>query len=302
MELFAGLPYPSYRLLVLGAGVLVALLLYLLVNHSRVGMLVRAGVQPLDGRADGVRVTRIFSGILCWVRPWRAGGRAHGAAGGRAGGHGRIHPDPGAGGHRHRRHWLGARGLVAAMLVGLVDTIGRAFCPLLLRATLPRPWRPIWGPCLPKVSMYALMAAVLAFALRGCFLRKPEPFYAGDPVFLDFPLALESRRMALAILLAAGLVSPVAAALGLDFYIGFVRRVLVVALAAASLNFIMGFGGMVALGHAGFMGVGPMRWCCSAMPGSPRPGSCHLRQRCWRRLRRWSSARFHCAPRACTSS
>ena len=49
----------------LGAGVLVALLLYLLVNHSRVGMLVRAGaIQPLDGRADGVRVTRIFSGIF----------------------------------------------------------------------------------------------------------------------------------------------------------------------------------------------------------------------------------------------
>ncbi len=60
----------------------------------------------------------------------------------------------------------------------------------------------------------------------------------------------------LAILLALALFPPVAAALGLDFYIGFVRRVLVVALAAASLNFIMGFGGMVALGHAGFMGVG----------------------------------------------
>ena len=43
---------------------------------------------------------------------------------------------------------------------------------------------------------------------------------------------------------------------GLEFYIGFVRRVLVVALAAASLNFILGFGGMVALGHAGFIGMG----------------------------------------------
>ncbi|WP_307690252.1 branched-chain amino acid ABC transporter permease [Variovorax ginsengisoli] len=42
----------------------------------------------------------------------------------------------------------------------------------------------------------------------------------------------------------------------MEFYIGFVRRVLIVALAAASLNFILGFGGMVALGHAGFIGVG----------------------------------------------
>ena len=47
-----------------------------------------------------------------------------------------------------------------------------------------------------------------------------------------------------------------AAASGCEFYIGFVRRVLIIALAAASLNFILGFGGMVALGHAGFIGVG----------------------------------------------
>ena len=56
------------------------------------------------------------------------------------------------------------------------------------------------------------------------------------------------------VLLAAfPLVAPM---FGLEFYIGFVRRVLVVALAAASLNFILGFGGMVALGHAGFIGIG----------------------------------------------
>ncbi|GKT24829.1 branched-chain amino acid ABC transporter permease [Acidovorax sp. SUPP3334] len=60
----------------------------------------------------------------------------------------------------------------------------------------------------------------------------------------------------LVLLVALALFPLAASAMGLDFYIGFVRRVLVVALAAASLNFIMGFGGMVALGHAGFVGVG----------------------------------------------
>lgn len=48
----------------------------------------------------------------------------------------------------------------------------------------------------------------------------------------------------------------IAPMLGIEYYIGFVRRLLVVALAAASLNFILGFGGMVALGHAGFIGIG----------------------------------------------
>lgn len=48
----------------------------------------------------------------------------------------------------------------------------------------------------------------------------------------------------------------VAPLMGLEFYVSFVRRVLIFALLAASLNFILGYGGMVALGHAAFFGVG----------------------------------------------
>lgn len=47
-----------------------------------------------------------------------------------------------------------------------------------------------------------------------------------------------------------------APALDLEFYVSFVRRVLIYALAASSLNFILGYGGMVALGHAAFFGAG----------------------------------------------
>src|ERR687893_2286690 len=43
IEMPGGLPYPIYRLAIIAAGILVALLLYGLVNHTRVGMLVRAG-------------------------------------------------------------------------------------------------------------------------------------------------------------------------------------------------------------------------------------------------------------------
>ncbi|MGA0570406.1 branched-chain amino acid ABC transporter permease [Variovorax sp. VNK109] len=57
----------------------------------------------------------------------------------------------------------------------------------------------------------------------------------------------------LALLAAFPLVAPL---MGMDFYVNFVRRAMIFALAAASLNFILGFGGMVALGHCGFMGVG----------------------------------------------
>lgn len=41
-----------------------------------------------------------------------------------------------------------------------------------------------------------------------------------------------------------------------DYYLGFVRRVMIFALAASSLHFILSYGGMVALGHAAFLGIG----------------------------------------------
>jgi len=43
---------------------------------------------------------------------------------------------------------------------------------------------------------------------------------------------------------------------GLGYYVGFISRLLILMIAATSLNFILGYGGLIALGHAGFMGVG----------------------------------------------
>ncbi|WP_414629939.1 ABC transporter permease subunit, partial [Achromobacter xylosoxidans] len=71
----------------------------------------------------------------------------------------------------------------------------------------------------------------------------------------------------LALLAALALFPLVAPALGLDFYISFVRRVLIYALAATSLNLILGYGGMVALGHAAFFGAGAYAVGILAMSG-----------------------------------
>ncbi|MPT07183.1 MAG: branched-chain amino acid ABC transporter permease [Delftia sp.] len=68
-------------------------------------------------------------------------------------------------------------------------------------------------------------------------------------------------------LLALAVFPLVAPALGLDFYISFVRRVLIYALAATSLNLILGYGGMVALGHAAFFGAGAYAVGILAMNG-----------------------------------
>jgi branched-chain amino acid transport system permease protein len=49
---------------------------------------------------------------------------------------------------------------------------------------------------------------------------------------------------------------PAASALGQPFYIDLVRRILILAIAAASLNLILGYGGMVSFGHAAYLGIG----------------------------------------------
>lgn len=60
----------------------------------------------------------------------------------------------------------------------------------------------------------------------------------------------------LLLLLALAVFPLVAPLLELDFYVSFVRRILIYALAATSLNLVLGYGGMVALGHAAFVGAG----------------------------------------------
>ncbi|SAI48544.1 ABC transporter permease [Bordetella ansorpii] len=57
-------------------------------------------------------------------------------------------------------------------------------------------------------------------------------------------------------LLALAAFPLVAPLFDLDFYVSFVRRILIYALAATSLNLVLGYGGMVALGHAAFLGAG----------------------------------------------
>src|SRR5690606_14882041 len=58
------------------------------------------------------------------------------------------------------------------------------------------------------------------------------------------------------ILLALVAFPLVAPAMGLEFYVSLVRRIFIFAIVATSLNFILGYGGMVALGHAAFFGAG----------------------------------------------
>ena len=80
-----------------------------------------------------------------------------------------------------------------------------------------------------------------------------EASIPSQPGLLDHRLRVLPGLLPLA---ALGLLPTLAQALGGDFYIGVASRILIFALAASSLNLILGFGGMVSFGHAAFVGVG----------------------------------------------
>ncbi|HEY0821710.1 MAG TPA: branched-chain amino acid ABC transporter permease, partial [Rhizobacter sp.] len=63
-------------------------------------------------------------------------------------------------------------------------------------------------------------------------------------------------RIAVALLVLLAALPLVLDALGESFYVGVASRILIFALAATSLNLILGFGGMVSFGHAAFVGMG----------------------------------------------
>ena len=70
--------------------------------------------------------------------------------------------------------------------------------------------------------------------------------------------ATTTRRRIVAVLVFLGLLAlPWGMRLiGQEFYVSFASRVLIMALAATSLNLVIGFGGMVSFGHAAFFGAG----------------------------------------------
>jgi branched-chain amino acid transport system permease protein len=82
---------------------------------------------------------------------------------------------------------------------------------------------------------------------------RPASIAAPAPGLLDHSLQL---RWALPVLAVLGALPLLAAWAGDTFYVGLASRILIFALAATSLNLILGFGGLVSFGHAAFVGLG----------------------------------------------
>jgi branched-chain amino acid transport system permease protein len=171
VELIPGVPYPAYRIAIIGVGLLVGLGLWFLLQHTRVGMLVRAGATHREMvRALGVDVRLLYTLVF------GLGALLAGLAGLMAGPIFSVQVGMGEqiliqtfvviviGG-------LGSvRGAVAgALLVGLVDTLLRAFLPATLRSVMQGADADALASGLASMGIYVLMALVLLVRPRGLF-------------------------------------------------------------------------------------------------------------------------------------
>jgi len=169
VEVLPGVPYPLYRLAVIGVGVAVMVLLYWMVMRTRVGMWVRAGAtNPEMIQLLGIDIGRLNG----WI--FALGAALAGLAGIVAGPFIAIQSGMGEsvlilafvvvviGG-------IGsiAGAAIGALVVGLGDTLGRAYLPDLLRTIVPAGTADGLGPALASMGIYLLMALVLAVRPKG---------------------------------------------------------------------------------------------------------------------------------------
>jgi branched-chain amino acid transport system permease protein len=169
VRLADGLNYPVYRLVLLGAGLAVALLLWLAIEHTRFGMRLRAGASNAAIlSALGVNTDRLFALVLAM------GAMLAGFAGAMAAP--LVSVEPGMGGSVLILAFvvivLGGTGsmrgaFLGALLVGLTDTLGRTLLADLLHSALGASAARQAGPALASMLIYLLMAVVLAFRPQG---------------------------------------------------------------------------------------------------------------------------------------
>ena len=171
IEILPGFFYPTYRIAIIVTALLVALFLYVLVMRTRLGMLIRAGAsnREMTG-ALGVNINLLYTLVF------GLGAALAGLAG--------VMQAPiltvqiGMGENILILAFVviiiggigSIRGaFVAAILVGLIDTIGRAFLPDLLRLILTSRGASTVAPALSSMMIYLLMAIVLVLRPEGLF-------------------------------------------------------------------------------------------------------------------------------------
>jgi branched-chain amino acid transport system permease protein len=171
VQILPGVYYPVYRLVIIVVTLAVAALLYVVVMWTRLGMLIRAGASNREMvGALGVNIKLLYTLVFGF------GAALAGLAG--------LMQAPiltvqiGMGENILILAFVviiiggigSIRGaFVAAIIVGLIDTTGRAFLPDILRSILSTNAAITLAPALSSMSIYMLMAGILVVRPEGLF-------------------------------------------------------------------------------------------------------------------------------------
>lgn len=166
--------FPTYRMVIIGAGLCVAIGLYWMVAHTKLGMLLRAGASNRDmAGAMGVNINWLFTIVF------GLGAALAGLAGML------IAPiteaSIGMGNDIIITAFVviivGGIGsvkgaFIAAMIIGFIDTLGRAFLDDLFKLVMSVEAAETSAPAISAMLIYMLMAIVLALRPKGLFPPK----------------------------------------------------------------------------------------------------------------------------------
>src|ERR1700745_3714550 len=171
VQILPGVFYPAYRLAIIAVALAVAAMLYVVVMRTRVGMLIRAGASNREMiGALGINIKLLFTLVF--------------GLGAALAGLARLMQAPILTGQIGMGENIlilafvitviggigSIRGaLVAALFVGFIDTLGRAFFPDMLRLVLSREAASTLAPALSSMLIYLLVALVLVVKPEGLF-------------------------------------------------------------------------------------------------------------------------------------
>jgi branched-chain amino acid transport system permease protein len=171
VELLPGLMFPTYRLVIIGAGLAAGILLYVIITHTRLGMLIRAGASNrvmID--ALGINIKLLYTAVF------GLGAALAGFAGLMAGP--LLTVESGMGDEMLILAFVvvtiggvgSIRGaFVAALLIGVIDTMGRVALRPLMGVMLSPSAADGAAPAIASILIYLTMALVLIFKPQGLF-------------------------------------------------------------------------------------------------------------------------------------
>ena len=173
VRIFGEAAYPAYRIAIIAIGAMVLGVLYLLIFYTRIGMLTRAGSSNREmTKALGVNIDRLYTGIFAF------GAVLSALAGALSGPIYAV--EIGMGEHILILAFvvivIGGIGsikgsFVAALLIGIVDTLGRAYLPTFFKTFMSASEGAVVGSSIASIAIYLLMASILVIRPRGLFTK-----------------------------------------------------------------------------------------------------------------------------------